>query len=648
MRNRIPTHRTLLAACLGCAFAGATVLAASEVGAQPSPAPIIAVFDIENQGAPLDADTVGRLSNLMFDLLAGAGFKLTPQDQVRQRVIELKRESYRDCYDQSCQIELGKTVAAQKSLSTRLLRIGDSCRLSAALYDLRTETTDRGATAEGPCTETGMAQAVHQVVGRLAASTGTGGGAGALEGVTLDRGEAIVNAPTDRFGFLFVKTDPPGATVFVNGQEKGQSPQQLELPEGRYVVVAEMGRLYHPARQEVALTIEGARLQLDLRPAHGTVKVGSTPRGAEVWLDGEKVGTTPLELPRKPSGTYRLRVQAPDYLADERDLVVADGGVAEHHATLKPNWGTLLVESVPPGAAIVLDEVRTGNVTPHRFDRVRPGVHIVRLALAGHGERSDKANVERGAEAAISVTLDPMLGLLVVTSAYGDGTPCEGDLTLDGRQVGQTPWQGQVLAVAHDVAVRCPGGSGRQVARVQHNARTDAAIQVTGRAPGDEGSRAPRPGAVGGTVGAGGLSGAASGARERAVRVPLSLSVSEGLLRYEGATHRSSVGMGLDLGLRFRGAPWLVPGLGLWWTVESPVTVTLRPGIQWYFGSVPMYVRTALAGMVTPTVAAGFVAGLGADIPLWRHGFLALEATATVWSRTVVPVDFRVGIGHAF
>ena len=51
---------------------------------------------------------------------------------------------------------------------------------------------------------------------------------------------------------------------------------------------------------------------------------------------------------------------------------------------------------------------------------------------------------------------------------------------------------------------------------------------------------------------------------------------------------------------------------------------------------------------MTPKPAAGFVAGLGGDIPLWKGGFLGLEMTTSVWSARVVPVEFRLGIGHAF
>jgi len=106
--------------------------------------------------------------------------------------------------------------------------------------------------------------------------------------------------------------------------------------------------------------------------------------------------------------------------------------------------------------------------------------------------------------------------------------------------------------------------------------------------------------------------------------------------------------MEAEIGFRFAGAPWLVPCLGLAWTVESPVNVTIRPGLRWYFGTFPMYVRTAALAMVTPVQAWAFLGGLGGDVPLWEGGFLRMEVDVAVWSMSVIPVDFALGLGHAF
>ncbi|MGI6682080.1 MAG: SUMF1/EgtB/PvdO family nonheme iron enzyme [Myxococcota bacterium] len=452
--------------------------------ATAQPAEIIAVFDIDKLDTPIDDATMTRLNNYMFGRLVSAGFKLTPQSQVRDRVVDLKRESHRDCYDQSCQIELGKAVAAHKSLSSRLIRIGNSCSLQSAIYDLRTETTERGAEAKGPCTEEGIAASIDKVVAKFKGEivpTATASGGRVETSQVIDRGADIVNVPTDETAFFVIHSNPSGATVSINGKEIGQTPQHLEYPLGKYIVVAELGRLYHPARQEVLLNKRGAKatVTLDLKPAFGSAIITSSPSKAQVWLDGESAGETPLVISKKLSGTYQVRLQLPDYLPSEGELVIEDGKETKYNRQLAANWGQLRVTSDPPGATVYLDDIAVKDkTTPCTLDRVKPGVHIVKFALAGHGERTEKTTVERGQTSSVSTTLQPMLGYLVVTSTYTDGTVCEGDIKLDGKSVGQTPWGGDVLAVPHTVEVQCPKGSGRQQVVVVHNKRSEANVAI--------------------------------------------------------------------------------------------------------------------------------------------------------------------------
>jgi len=479
MRKHLPQLCLWFVTCL------AGVLPAASAVAQP--AEIIAVFDTDSSDTSIDEATMTRLNNYMFGRLAVAGFKLTPQSQVRERVVELKAASHMDCYDQSCQIELGKTVAAQKSLASRLIKIGDSCSLQAVIYDLRTETTDKGAEAQGPCTETGIKASIDRVVANFKGEAVSSApiSAGRVEtGQVFDRGADIVNEPTEESGFLIIHSNPSGATISINGKEVGQTPQHLEYSAGRYIVVAELGRLYHPARQEVVLTKQGARVILDLKPAFGSAKITSSPSKAEVWLDGESVGRTPLEISQKLSGTYSLRLLSPDYLPSEGELVIQDGKEAQYHGELSPNWGRIRVESDPPGAFVYLNDVLAreflsgDKTTPCELGRVKPGVHVVKISLAGHGERREKVSVERGETASVSAKLQPMLGRLVVTSSYFDGVVCEGDLKIDGKLMGQTPWLGDVLAVPHKIEVHCPNGNGSQEVVVVHNSRAEVNVSV--------------------------------------------------------------------------------------------------------------------------------------------------------------------------
>ncbi len=625
---------------------------------------IIAVFDIDSSDTSIDQATMARLNNYMYGRLASAGFKLTPQDQVRERVVELKRESHKECYDQSCQIELGKTLSAQKSLASRLIQIGNVCLLQSVIYDLRTETSDKGADGRGPCTVAGIMAGIDQVVAKFKGEVVPSGpsiGGRVETGQLFDRGADIVNVPTDESGFLVIHSNPSGATIFINGKEVGLAPLHLEYPAGHYVIVAEVGRLYHPARQEVNLTArQSARVTFDLLPAFGTAKITSSPPNAQVWLDGDLVGQTNLEIPQKPSGTYKVRLQSPDYLPSEGELVIKDGKTSTYHADLVANWGQLRISSNPPGATVFLDGAIVEDKTPCVLDRVKPGVHVVKYFLDGHGERSEKVNVRRGQRALVSTKLQPKYGLLVVTCSYPGESVCECDLWVDNKSVGQTPWLHDVLATSHRIEVRCPnGGTGSETVTVAHNGRSDVnvSIYVPPPKPPPPAPRvaAPEPTPSYDEPKSSSSSSSRSASTpsyrsrgERKVLFPLTLSITEGLSLYEGAVKRTPVQMGLDLGFRINVIPWFVPGFGFWVTLESPHVGTFRPGIQWYFGDFPMYVRTAMMVTLSSSPAVGFLTGAGIDIPLWRNGIWALELMLGVWSKFVWPFDVRIGFGHRF
>jgi hypothetical protein len=596
--------------------------------------PIVAVFDIEDSDVALTRGALTRLSDFLQTRLVGTGlFESLPPGQLRQRIVEQKKESYKECYDQACQIELGKALAANKSLHTTVRRIGKGCELTSRLVDLTRETAEAAASSEVTCDEESIREGIKDVVGQLSRQAAGAGaatsGATVQHRVAIDRGETIVNRLTDETGYLVIHSEPPGAVITLNGKELGRAPLQRDLMVGRYVVEAEMGKLYHPSREELTLTTGKTIITMALKPAFGTLDVNSSPAGADVWVEGVVVGKTPYRNERQPSGTYSIRIEAANHVPATLDVTVADGQIVNGEVNLTPDYGILTVTSDPLGAAVMMDDEATGKKTPVTFPVVRPGVHVIKLTLEAHGDAVERASVTQGETTNLTAKLTPRLGLLKVTASYADATPCEGNLTIDGRAVGTTPWKGEVLATRHSVVVTCGGRVARQSVDVDHNQTQVVALEVIGKAPGEP------AGVLRGETG-----------EERAVTVPVSLSFIEGFVWYDSKAERTHVGMEAGLALRFRDATWIRPGLALGWTVESPANVTIRPGIQWSIG--PVFVRTALATMVTPGVAAGFVAGFGGDIPLWKGGFLTVEADATVWSRAVVPLDFRMGVGHAF
>jgi hypothetical protein len=118
-------------------------------GARAQERPIIAVFQMEDRGSALQPESVANLGAYLEARLAEGGYQVIPQDQIRERIAAQKQGSFNACFDESCQIELGRELAAQKILSTRILKIGDTCQVTSTLYDLKKAAADLGGAPPG-------------------------------------------------------------------------------------------------------------------------------------------------------------------------------------------------------------------------------------------------------------------------------------------------------------------------------------------------------------------------------------------------------------------------------------------------------------------------------------------------------------------
>ena len=150
-------------------------------------------------------------------------------------------------------------------------------------------------------------------------------------GYAIHREELIVVAgsprvlPTIRLepaaGVLRVRTEPPGASITVDGNFRGAAPATVEVSPDRShrVVVSRAG--YESQERTVSLG-RGAEQSLDIRlePRLGTVRVVSRPAGAEVRVDGRTAGQTPIEL-QLPSTGHQLEIDLEGYVAQTREVV---------------------------------------------------------------------------------------------------------------------------------------------------------------------------------------------------------------------------------------------------------------------------------------------------------------------------------------
>ena len=125
---------------------------------------------------------------------------------------------------------------------------------------------------------------------------------------------------------LTIGTQPPGATVFINGRLAGATPLIVRgIEPGTYSLRIEKEN-FMPVIRTLDLQHGGIPVNEVLpKIATGMVKVEMKPIGAEVVLDGEVVGQTPLFLPEVQVGEHELLVRKTNCNPYSRRIQVEQG-----------------------------------------------------------------------------------------------------------------------------------------------------------------------------------------------------------------------------------------------------------------------------------------------------------------------------------
>lgn len=440
---------------------------------------VLVIFPVRSYGIELSEVRNAELRQYLATRLTIEGtYGVMPESQVKRDLGSTKVESYKDCYEDACRIDLTKTVMADKFLSVDVTVESTGCRITAVLYDIAQEVTQSAADLKTGCTFDELKNSMVGVAQHLSSRKSFSAvpvqpvqsvGGEIHTGVQMDSTESVVNKNFSNTGILFVETLPPRAELVINGTPCGKAPYQGTLEPGLYQIVASSKPYYHDSAKDVVLTAEGARVKLPLSPAFGSLKIESVPEGADVYLEKIPVGKTPYSISRLTSGEYEVAVSKDLYKSEQITVTVSDGLETVKSFELVEDFGSIRVDSIPSGARVFLDNVDSGKITPIEIFRQATGMHVLSIELDGYGKVGRTIEVDAGRITVVSETLTPKLGQLVVMSEGVSGEPSECELSIDGLMVGTTPWKGDVIAKTHDLYLSC-GGVGKTVSiEVQHN-----------------------------------------------------------------------------------------------------------------------------------------------------------------------------------
>ncbi len=188
----------------------------------------------------------------------------------------------------------------------------------------------------------------------------------------------------------------------------------------------------------------------ELAQLTGTVEIGSSEPGAEVTLDGAKLGLTPLAKPRRVAiAKHKVRVTKAGFEPFEAEVEVASLSAIKVDAALKPEStaGRLAVREQGGRPVHVLVDDKDLGLAPWEGE-LAPGDHTVEL-------RGDKLAAEKRAitvpkkeRVEVVLAAESLVGHLRVTVS-----PASAQITVDGKPVGNGVWEADVEPGVHQVDV---------------------------------------------------------------------------------------------------------------------------------------------------------------------------------------------------
>jgi hypothetical protein len=248
----------------------------------------------------------------------------------------------------------------------------------------------------------------------------------------------------------------PKAKVFIDDQQKGETPLRLELPSGQHTLRLEgeggANRTLNVnviAGQEVAHTVELSRAAVTT----GTLDIKSDPTGARVLVDGKSAGVSPIVIPDVKPGSHVVTIEGPN--GSIRQVVqVAAGATASVLVPLNaatanlPTGGWLTIEATEE--IQVYEGGRLLGTSRSERIMLPAGNHELELRNDAVGFTANRTvQVQAGKIAKVAVQLpDGSLSL--------NATPWA-EVFVDGQRIGETPVGNvAVRAGTHEIVFRHP------------------------------------------------------------------------------------------------------------------------------------------------------------------------------------------------
>ncbi|MGB1110180.1 MAG: PEGA domain-containing protein [Gammaproteobacteria bacterium] len=151
-------------------------------------------------------------------------------------------------------------------------------------------------------------------------------------------------------------SQPTGAAIYAGDTQIGQTPASLDLDAGNHQLRLVLDG-YEPYR--LSLDVVAKQPQdlgvIALKKPNGQLKLTTTPPGATVTVDGQYLGTTPLEAGLSPEQEHKLVISRAGYKSASRTLSLKPAEQQALNLKLAAEYGIVFIQASPADAELLVD-----------------------------------------------------------------------------------------------------------------------------------------------------------------------------------------------------------------------------------------------------------------------------------------------------
>lgn len=190
----------------------------------------------------------------------------------------------------------------------------------------------------------------------------------------------------------------------------------------------------------------------------GTITVGSSPSGANVFINGQFAGTTPLSY-SVAAGSHEVRLELSGRQTYRETVTLRGGETVRVSASLSPlrRTGTVSFTSRPANAEVYVDGRFIGT-TPTGAVMLDEGSYQARFVRRGFSDTQVNFTVRAGATQTVEATLRTLTGALQLQANVGGAR-----VFINGTEYGSIPSGSGRLTISdlpagrHELTVVAPG-----------------------------------------------------------------------------------------------------------------------------------------------------------------------------------------------